>query len=115
MKKSNSVPPETLELYEKLVGTNPEIERKGDTVPYTSLNGHMFSYINEGSLVLRLSEKDKESFEKKYKTAPVVSYGAIKKDYVNVPEGLLKKTKELKPYFDASIAYIKTLKPKSNG
>jgi hypothetical protein len=29
-----------LELYEKLVATNPKVERKGDTMPYTSLNGH---------------------------------------------------------------------------
>ena len=111
-KKESTVPPETLALYDKLVATNPQIERKGDTVPYTSLNGHMFSYINEGSLVLRLSNEDKDAFEQKYKTGPVVSYGVIKKDFVNVPGPLLKKTKELKLYFDQSITYVKTLKPK---
>jgi len=31
-------------LYEKLVGSNPDVELKGATVPYTSFNGHMFSY-----------------------------------------------------------------------
>ena len=38
--KKNNVPPEKLELYEKLVATNPDIERKGASVPYTSLNGN---------------------------------------------------------------------------
>jgi len=41
---AGAIPLEKLELYEKLVATNPNVERKGDTVPYTSLNGHMFSY-----------------------------------------------------------------------
>jgi hypothetical protein len=41
--KKNNVPPEKLVLYEKLVATNPDIERKGASVPYTSLNGNMFS------------------------------------------------------------------------
>jgi hypothetical protein len=38
--KKNNLPSEKLALYEKLVGTNPDIERKGATVPYTSLNGN---------------------------------------------------------------------------
>src|ERR1700744_5694101 len=112
MKKEGTFSVEVLGWYEKLVATNPQIERKGDTVPYTSLNGHMFSYINDGSVVLRLSKEDKEAFEKKYKTGPVISYGTIKKDFVAVPDQLLKNTKELKKYFDQSIAYTKTLKPK---
>lgn len=112
-KKESKVPDETLALYDRLVATDPGIERKGDKIPYTSLNGHMFSYINtDGSLVLRLSKEDLEAFVKKYKTAPVISYGAVKKDYVNVPEHLLKNTRELKKYFDLSIAYAKSLKPK---
>ncbi len=34
------------------------------------------------------------------------------KEYVEVPSALLKKTKELKRYFDASYAYVGSLKPK---
>jgi hypothetical protein len=32
-----------LALYEKVVAAMPGVERKGDTMPYTSLNGHMFT------------------------------------------------------------------------
>ena len=54
-KKESNIPAEILALYDKLVATNLAVERKGATVPYTSLNGHMFSYINtDGSVVLRL-------------------------------------------------------------
>ena len=52
---AGSVPLEKLELYKKLVATNPKVEQKGATVPYTSVNGHMFSYLSkEGRLALRL-------------------------------------------------------------
>ena len=112
-KKESNIPAEKLALYDKLVATNPDVERRGDTVPYTSLNGHMFSYINtDGAVVLRLSKDDQDAFVEKYKTGPVISYGALKKDWVNVPDDLLKKTKELKNYFDKSYEYASTLKPK---
>jgi hypothetical protein len=56
-----TAPLEKLKLYEKLVATNPNVERKGDTVPYTSLNGHMFSYLSkEGKVALRLPAGERE-------------------------------------------------------
>jgi hypothetical protein len=63
--KATSVPSDKLELYEKLVATNPKVERKGATVPYTSLNGHMFSYLSkDGKVALRLPPADREAFLK---------------------------------------------------
>ena len=35
------------------------------------------------------------------------------KEYVTVPDSLLKDTKTLRKYLELSYAYIKTLKPKS--
>lgn len=56
-------------LYDKALAAVPGVERKGDTVPYTSLNGQMFSYLsNAGVMALRLPEKDREAFLKKYAT-----------------------------------------------
>jgi TfoX/Sxy family transcriptional regulator of competence genes len=103
----------TLNLYEKLVATNPEVERKGDTMPYTSLNGHMFSLLTkEGTLALRLPAEEREAFLKKYKTKLAEQYGTVLKEYVEVPDALLKKTREMKKYFDISHAYVGSLKPK---
>ncbi len=102
-----------LELYEKVVTTIPEVERKGKTMPYTSHNGHMFSLLTkEGKLALRLPDEDREAFVKKYGTEPVVQYGAVMKEYVEIPQELLQNTDELKNYFDLSYQYIGTLKPK---
>ena len=112
-KQKSTIPKEKIDLYNKLVATNPKVERKGDTVPYTSHNGHMFSYLEkDGSLGLRLPPDELEKFLKKYKTSLFKSYGIIKKDYALIPEKLQKNIKELKPYFDISFEYVKTLKPK---
>ena len=40
-------------LYDKLIATIPEIERKGDANPYTSLNGNMFTLLHKHSLAIR--------------------------------------------------------------
>jgi hypothetical protein len=102
-----------LALYDKLIATQPGVERKGASMPYTSLNGHMFSFLTaEGKLALRLPADARAAFEKKYKTQPLVQHGAVMKEYVAVPDALLAKTAELKKYFQLSLAYIKTLKPK---
>jgi len=104
---------EKLKLYDQLVATNPKVERKGATVPYTSLNGHMFSYLAKSrGLALRLPEGVREMFLKKYKTTLCMQYGIVQKEYVMVPDQLLRKTQILKTYFDASYAYVGSLKPK---
>lgn len=102
-----------LDLYEKLVATHPSVDRKGATMPYTSLNGHMFSMLTkEGRLALRLPAEEREAFLERYETELCVQYGKVLKEYVEVPDALLEDTQELKKYFDVGYAYVSTLKPK---
>src|SRR3984957_11711590 len=111
--KKSKIPPAQLDLYEKLIATVPAIERKGSVHPYTSENGHMFTYLDQtGTLGLRLPQEELEPFLKKYKTTLFKSYGVVKKDWVAVPDALLKNTKELKKYLEKSHAHVKTLKQK---
>src|SRR5262245_56278563 len=101
--------------YDALIGTIRGIERKGDTVPYTSLNGHMFSALHkDGTVALRLPEPERAAFLKKYRTTLAANYGVVQPEYVVVPDALLAKTRELKPFFEASHAYVAGLKPKSS-
>jgi hypothetical protein len=105
---------EKVALYEKVVATNPKIDRKGATMPYTSVNGNMFSVLaKDGTLALRLSDADRVAFVAKYKTRPVIMYGALLRECVEVPDPLLKKTAELKKWFDRSYTYTAALKPKA--
>jgi hypothetical protein len=70
-KTSKQAYEDKLDLYEKLIATNPVIERKGKTLPYTSHNGHMFTLLSKsGSLGIRLPKEEREAFQEKYKTTP---------------------------------------------
>jgi hypothetical protein len=112
-KKKSAIPPEKLALYEALLATNPAIEQKGDVHPYTSQNGHMFTYLDQtGTLGIRLPSAEVDGFLAKYKTTLFESYGVVKKDWVKVPDALLKHTNELKKLLNMSFEHAKTLKPR---
>src|SRR5258708_22666178 len=95
--KKSKIPADKSELYDKLIATHPKIERKGATMGYTSLNGHMFSLLGpSGTLAIRLPAEEIEKFLKKYKATLHVAYGAVTKEYVAVPAPLFQNNKDLK-------------------
>jgi hypothetical protein len=107
-------PAESVALYEALLATNPEIKRKGATMPYTSVNGNMFSLLTpDGALALRLPENEREAFLKRYDTELCKQYGVVMKEYVRVPPALLQQTRTLAMYLDISFRYACSLKPKA--
>ncbi len=98
-------------LIVQVLGDGPQ--RKGDANPYTSLNGNMFTLLQGSrSLAIRLPEDKRAEFLKKHKTTLFEAYGAVMKEYIAVPDALLKNTKELQKYLECSYEYAKTLKPK---
>ena len=102
-----------IELYEKLVATQPGVERKGDAMPYTSVNGHMFSIVTKDSrLAIRLPPAALATFLKKYKTVLCEQYGHVMREYAVVPDALLEKTSALKRHFAASYRFVAAMKPK---
>lgn len=104
---------EKIAYYERLIQSHPDAVRKGDTIPYTSLNGHMYSYFSKDDfLALRLPARERAEFMEKYKVGLVQQYGIIQKEYVHVPENVLKNTLELKVYFEVAFNYVSSLKPK---
>ncbi len=112
-KKKVEIPQDKLDAYDRLIAANPQIERKGVTNPYTSVNGHMFTHLSKtGTMGLRLPQEAREAFLEKYNTTLYESYSAIMKEYAAVPDDLLPNTEELKPYLDMSYAYTLSLKPK---
>ncbi len=112
-KKPHPTIPETIfEKYDQLIASLPEQKRKGAKNPYTSHNGHMFSYLTpEGTLCLRLGKQILEEFLSIYKTERPVAYGAVMKEYAIIPNSLWG-TSELTDYFKKSYEYINSLKPK---
>ncbi len=111
---ASTVPAERIAQYDRLIATQPGVERKGATVPYTSLNGHMFSFLTPtGSLALRLPTGPREAFLERYRTTLHEAYGTVMKDWVSVPDELLADTGELAPHFRASRDDVAAQKPKA--
>ena len=111
-KNSRNIDPK-VELYDKLISTIPELERKGANNPYTAINGNMFTLLHQSSkLAIRLPKDKRDEFLKKYKTKLFEAYGCVMDEYVAVPEAMLENTQGLKGYLKSSYEYAKTLKPK---
>jgi len=99
--------------YAELVATIHEAELRGAKMPYTSMNGNMYSYLGENGVGLRLPADVREEFLAKYRTTLYHTHGIVQKEYVTVPEDLLARTDELAMYFRVSFDYAKALKPKA--
>ncbi|MDX2466138.1 MAG: hypothetical protein QNL12_02400 [Acidimicrobiia bacterium] len=108
-------PSEALELYTAAVSDSKSgVDVKGAKNPYTSHNGHMFTFLDAaGSMALRLSDDLTEEFVSRYDSGPVMQYGSVMRGYVAIPSDLLDDTATLATWFDRSHAWIGTLKPKS--
>lgn len=104
---------EKLAFYDKLVDTNPNFERKGKTVPYTSANGYMFSILNkDGEIGIRLSKESGERFMKVHQTTRFKSHGAFMRGYVLIPERLYDDMPLLSRLLQESYEYVMSLEPK---
>ena len=110
---SSTIRPERLAAYDRVIETVRGVVRKGASIPYTSVNGNMFSYLfGEGSLALRLPAEDRDSFLASFGTHLHEAYGIVQKEYVDVPDALLIDTSQLAGWFASSYDYASGLKRK---
>ncbi len=107
-------PPEALGWYAAAVERSASgASVKGAKNPYTSANGHMFSFLDaDGAMALRLPNELHADFLDRYDSGPVEQYGRVMQGYVSVPETLLHDPDELAGWFDRSHDWIATLPPK---
>jgi hypothetical protein len=96
------------------MASTPGVERKGATMPYTSRNGHMFSFLDAtGSMALGLPAEAREEFLARYASTLAEQHGHTMREYVVVPLSLLERTDELRDWLVRSHEWIGTLKPKA--
>ncbi|MCL6265120.1 hypothetical protein [Flagellimonas myxillae] len=102
-----------LQIYDKVVAANPNFDRKGKTMPYTSANGYMFSLLNkDGELGVRLSKEDRQAFDQAYGALPFKSHGAVLREYVLISDAVLDNSKVLGDYLQRGYDYVQSLPPK---
>jgi hypothetical protein len=105
-------PADRLVLYARLVAAS-KVELKGATMPYTSRNGRMFSFLDpSGTMVLRLPAEARVTFLSRYQTAIAEQHGRTMKEFVVVPHLLLEQTDELLGWFEQSQQWTGTLGPR---
>ena len=106
-------PSDALERYAAAVEQAGEVV-KGAKNPYTSRNGHMFSFLDGGgTMAIRLSDELADEFLSRYESGPVMSYGSVMRGYVSVPDDLLSDTEEIGSWFKRAHEWIGTLEPKA--
>ena len=107
-----SGPAEALAQFEAVMDAEG-VERKGATMPYTSMNGHMFSFLDAtGSLALRLPPDLRAEFVATHGARIAVQHGRTMREYVAVPPHLLADTSALRPWVYRSREYVAGLAPK---
>lgn len=104
---------DSVELYNALVATNTNLERKGKTTPYTSFNGHMTSFLSkEGDVGMRLSATDIDAFIAEHNSELMEQHGRTMKDFVRIPAAMLPQTELLAAWLQRSYDHAASLKPK---
>ena len=105
-------PVEALERYRAVVEASENSDLKGAKNPYTSRNGHMFSFIDpDGVMALHLSAELETEFRSHYESGPVVQHGRTMRGYSSVPAELFDDA-ELLRWFELAWEWIGTLDPK---
>jgi len=103
----------TEKVYKELLASFPDMVQKGKSMPYTSLNGNMFSFVGkQGELAIRLSKEDQQDYMDNYGATLCLQHNSVMKGYISVPEKYFSDTEFLKVLFKKSIENVKSLKPK---
>lgn len=106
-------PPEALRHVQALVDLSGNGEVKGNKNPYTSRNGHMFSFLDpDGGMALRMSPEMEAEFREAFDSGDVIQYNAKMHGYSSVPVSLLADTDALRHWYDRAREWIGTLQPK---
>ena len=116
MAKKSSAPPDKVALYRRLIETVEGVDAKSNFgSDYMAINGNMYSMISRHGVVgIRLPEPERSAFLVTYDTELFRGDPAWPpaKEFVAVPDELLKDTEALGPVLERSYRYALTLKPK---
>ena len=106
--------PDILAAFRQMIDAVPDMEWKGKTHPYMSINGNMYASVSKDHVIgIRLSKTDCETFMKEYRTGLFEPFpGFFQKGYVPIPTRMHRDIPTLQSWFVKSHAFASDLKPK---
>ncbi len=116
MKKWKPAPLEAVRAFEAATSDLSGVEpRKMFGYSCVFAKGNMFAGLHEAGMVLRLPDEERAEFlrlkdAEQFEPMP----GRVMREYVVVPEGLLKTPGQLRKWVEKSLAYISSLPAKTN-
>lgn len=114
MPKWTPAPESLVRIFEKAMKSVPEGQlRKTFGYPSATLNGNMFTGLHNDKMILRLSEPDRAALARLGGSPFEPMPGRPMKEYVVVPESILKSEAQLDAWLQKALAYSKTLPPKT--
>lgn len=102
-----------LDCYKRTVAKHEDIKVKGVKTSYTSINGNMFSFVDDqAQICLRFSEDRKAELNRFYGSSDVLQYGAVMRGYISLPGEIVVAEATLDKLFSESLEFAKGLRPK---
>lgn len=113
-KPTSAAPEAETRLYAAAVAATEGCELKGATMPYTSINGNMYSFLGKNGVVaIRLGEAERVKLGQSGGEPYVHESGAAMKEYMSLPSSILADGKSAAGWLTRSLAFAATLKPKA--
>ena len=103
--------PETLDLFEKLVPKEAE-RRQMFGFPCAFVQGHMFMWVHQNRIALRLSEATRTRLVSSKQAAPVDPSGRRMREYVMLDHKIEQDRDKALALVEESFAYVAAQPPK---
>ena len=113
--KWKAAPPELVRLFEDAMRQIPEAQvRKMFGYPAAFVNGNMLGGLFQDSMMLRLSADDRATIKDQAGAKPFEPMpGRVMREYVVVPEAIVKSKAQLKAWVGRALAYTGSLPAKA--
>jgi TfoX/Sxy family transcriptional regulator of competence genes len=114
MPKWHPAPEKLVRVFEKALQSVPEAHmRMTFGYPSATFNGNMFTGLHQDRMILRLSAEDRADLARQGAKTFEPMPGRPMREYLVVPESILKSEDELNAWLEKALAYCKSLPPKS--
>ena len=113
--KWKAAPPERIGLFEDAMREFPEVQvRKMFGYPAAFVNGNMLGGLFQDSMMLRLSADDLATIRDQAGAKPFEPMpGRVMREYIVVPEAILRSKAQLKTWVGRALAYAASLPAKA--